>query len=509
MLDHRLLGGRCPSPLFAADEPAGPSGPQAPAPAAPPTLQEPVTTEHKIELGGKKLRYFVTVGTLPIKNADGDVEANLFYTAYNLGSKDGDRKRPLTFTFNGGPGSSSVWLHLGGLAPKRVRMLDDGAMPAPPFKLIDNEFTWLEKTDLVFIDPVDTGYSRATSPENAAKLKGVEGDLNAVGEFIRLYLSRAKRWTSPLFLAGESYGTFRAAGLSGLLIEKGIAFNGIILVSSVLDMLTLHFHPGNDLPYIVYVPTYAATAWRHGKLPAKLQARDLKEVLAEAEAWAAGEYAVALAKGSALVGDERAQIAEKLSRFTGLSRNFVERSNLRIEIMSFCKELLRDEGRTVGRLDSRYTGFDVSGVTATPDFDPSLAAIRPPFTATINDHLRDLGWETDTEYHILHSLEWKWGAAEEGYARTTEALEAAFAKNPYLHLFIASGYYDLATPFFATDYTVRHLALAPETRGNISTREYPVGHMVYLESNVLRALRDDVAAFIDQALSAQGIPLRG
>lgn len=506
MLERRFAGGGRSAPLFAADEPAGPPTASPPPTAAPP--QEPVTSEHKIEFGGKKHRYFVTVGMLPIKNAGDVAEANLFYTAYSLGSKDGDRKRPLTFTFNGGPGSSSVWLHLGGLAPKRVQMLDDGAMPAPPFKLIDNEFTWLEKTDLVFIDPVDTGYSRATSPELAAKLKSVEGDLDAVGEFIRLYLTRAKRWTSPLFLAGESYGTFRAAGLSGKLIEKGIAFNGIILVSSVLDMLTLHFHPGNDLPYMVYVPTYAATAWRHGRLPAKLQARDLKDVLSEAEAWTMGEYAVALAKGNALASDEHASIAEKLARFTGLSKSFIERSNLRVEIQTFCKELLRDEGRTVGRLDSRYTGFDVSGVSATPDYDPSMAAIRPPFTAALNDHLRNLGWETDVEYHILRGIEWNWGEAKEGYARTTEALESAFAKNPYLHLFVASGYYDLATPYFATAYTLRHLALAPETRGNISTSEYPVGHMVYLESTVLEKLRDDVTVFIDRALGAPGITLR-
>jgi carboxypeptidase C (cathepsin A) len=507
MQDLRLPGGRFAAPLYAAEESAGPPAPPAPAPAATP-IPEPVTTEHKIELGGKKLRYFVTVGMLPIKNEEGVVEANLFYTAYSLGSKDGDKKRPLTFTFNGGPGSSSVWLHLGGLAPKRVQMLDDGAMPAPPFKLIDNEFNWLEKTDLVFIDPVDTGYSRALNSELAKKFKSVKGDLDAMAEFIRLYLTRAKRWTSPLFLAGESYGTFRAAGLSGLLIEKGVAFNGIILVSSVLDMLTLHFHPGNDLPYMVYVPTYAATAWRHGRLPAKLQSRDLKDVLSEAEGWAAGEYAAALAKGSALIGDERANIAEKLARFTGLSKAFVERSNLRIEIQNFCKELLRDEGRTVGRLDSRYTGFDVSGVTAKPDFDPAMTAIRPPFTAALNDHLRNLGWETDAEYHILRGLEWDWGASREGYARTTEAIESAFAKNPYLHLFIASGYYDLATPFFATDYTVRHLAIAPETRANISTNEYAVGHMVYLESTVLAKLQADVAAFIDKALAAPGIALR-
>lgn len=483
--------------------------PPPPAPSERPE-QPPVVTEHALRVGERTLRYFATVGTLPIKNEQGETEASLFFTAYTLDVPDGRAERPLMISFNGGPGSSSVWLHLGGLGPKRVRMMDDGAMPAPPFKLDDNEQTWLEATDLVFVDPVDTGYSRASTPELAKKFRGVEGDLAAVGEFVRLYLSRHRRWGSPLFLVGESYGTFRAAGLAGRLIEQGIAFNGIVLVSSILDLLTARFDVGNDLPYVLFLPTYAAIARYHGRLPEDLQGRDLASMLAEVEAWAAGPYAAALAMGHALPAAERAAMAERLARYTGLSTDYVARSDLRVQIHRFCKELLREEGRTVGRLDGRYTGFDASGVSETPDFDPSMAAIRPPFTAMLNDHLRaTLGYETDAEYHILRGLEWDWGSAETGYAKTSAALADAFARNPYLRLFVASGYYDLATPYFATDYTLNHLPLDPATRGNLRTEKYPVGHMVYLEKDVLAKLKADATEFVAAATAVAGKPLRG
>jgi carboxypeptidase C (cathepsin A) len=494
------------------DKPTGDA--TSPPPTTPPKAPEPpeespVISKHEVRIGERTLTYDVTAGLMPLKNEKGETEARLYFTAYTVDTPGGAKDRPLMFSFNGGPGSSSVWLHLGGLGPRRVRMLDDGAMPAPPFRLVDNEYTWLEQTDLVFVDPVDTGYSRAATPELAKQYCGVQKDLESVGEFIRLYLSRYGRWASPLFLVGESYGTFRAAGLSGLLIEKGIAFNGVVLVSSVLDLLTLRFDPGNDLPYILYLPSYAATAWYHHRLPADLQERELSAVLAEVEAWAAGDYTLALAKGAALTGDDRGAVVERLARYTGLSPRYVEQSNLRIEIRRFCKELLRDEGRTVGRLDSRYTGFDTLGVTERPDFDPSLSAIRPPYTAMLNDYIgTQLGYKTDAEYHILRSLEWDWGSAGEGYAKTAVALASAFAKNPYLHLFIASGYFDLATPYFATDYTLRHLPLDAPTRTNIRTEEYPVGHMVYLEKNVLAKLQTDVGAFIAGALSSENRPLR-
>jgi carboxypeptidase C (cathepsin A) len=465
--------------------------------------QPPVITRHQLTVGGKTLDYTATVGFMPLKNEKGETDAKIFFTAYTLGAGEPDRTRPLMFSFNGGPGSSSVWLHLGALGPRRVRMLDDGAMPPPPFQLIENEFAWLEETDLVFLDPVDTGYSRARTEQLTKEFCGVDKDLDSVGEFIRLYLSRYQRWSSPLFLVGESYGTFRAAGLAGRLIEKGIAFNGIVLVSSVLNLQTLVFDEGNDIPYALYLPTYAATAWYHQRLPKELQKRKLPDLLAEVEAWSAGEYTVALAKGVALQGKERAAIAERLARYTGLSQRYVELSNLRIHISRFCKELMREEGKTVGRLDSRYTGFDAVGVTENPDFDPSLSAIRPPFTSMLNNYVRsDLGFESDAEYHILRSLDWDWGSSREGYAKSSADLSSAFAQNPYLHLFVASGYYDLATPYFATDYTFDHLALDAETRTHLQTEKYPVGHMVYLEINTLAKLKADIAAFIRRATGA-------
>jgi carboxypeptidase C (cathepsin A) len=463
--------------------------------------EPPVVTEHEVQVNGKTLRYHVTTGLMPITNDKGEIEARLFFMAYTRDTDKGDPKRPLMFSFNGGPGSSSVWLHLGALGPRRVKMQAEGWMPAPPFTLVDNDATWLEATDLVFIDPVDTGYSRATTPELTKQYTSVKKDIESVGTFIRRYLSRYQRWGSPLFLVGESYGTFRAAGLAGHLIEHGVAFNGIVLVSSVLNMQTLRFTPGNDLPYILYLPTYAATAWYHEQLPKDLQKQKLAKTLAEVEQWAETDYTLALAQGNALGEKERQETIAKLARYTGLEERYIEQSNLRIQIHRFCKELLRDQHRTVGRLDSRFTGIDALGVTETPDFDPSMAAIRPPFTAMFNDYVRrELGYETDEEYHILRGLEWDWGSAGEGHPETAEALRSAFAKNPYLHLFIASGYFDLATPYYATDYTVRHLGLDPSLQGHVRSEVYPVGHMVYLEEKTLATLKDDVVGFMSGAM---------
>src|SRR6185295_7212556 len=277
----------------------------------------------------------------------------MFFMAYTLDDA-GRGRRPLTFSFNGGLGSASVWLHLGALGPKRVRMNSDGGMPAPPFDLIDNEQTWLTQTDLVFIDPVGTGYSRAVRPDLASKFFGLQGDIESVGEFIRLYLTRFERWTSPLFLAGESYGTTRASALSGYLVDRGIAFNGIILISTIMNFGTTAFAAGNDLPYALYLPSYAATAWYHKKLPSDLQSKPVARVVADAESFAAGEYLLALEKGSRLSAQERQDVITKLSRFTGLDAKFLDYANLRVNLNLFRKELLRSERRSIGRLDSRF-----------------------------------------------------------------------------------------------------------------------------------------------------------
>lgn len=476
---------------------------QPSAPTTPPdeTIPDPVVRSHEITVArGKKLAYSTTTGLMPIRDDKGELQAKLFFTYYQLDAPEGKTPRPLTIAFNGGPGSASVWLHMGGLAPRRVQMLDDGGMPKPPFTLVDNEYSWLPETDIVFIDPVETGFSRATSDDAAKRAKSAKGDIESVGEFIRLFLTRYGRWTSPLFLAGESYGTFRSAGLAGYLVEKGIAFNGLILVSSVLNMQTIRFTWANDLPFALYLPSFAATAWFHGKLDASLQAKDVRTFLDEVEAWTETTYVPALSLGDRLVGDEREIVLDGLERYTGLSRAYLSQTNLRVDISRFCKELTRDEIRTVGRLDSRFKGFDRSGVSERPDYDPSMNGIRPPFTSTINQYIRqELGYESDVEYHILRGLDWEYPNGEAG--DTSAELRDAFAKNPYMRVFVASGYYDLATPYYATIYTMNHMVLDPKLRDNIRYEEYPTGHMVYIDQTALKDLHGHVTGFIKDALA--------
>jgi len=464
----------------------------------------PVVTQHQITINGKPLKYTVTTGKLPIKNDQGETEAEIFFMAYTVDRTGGPESRPLMFSFNGGPGSASVWLHLGAVGPKRVKMMPDGAMPAPPYKLVDNEYTWLDQTDLVFIDPVGTGYSRPSKPELGKKFWGVQGDLESVGEFIRLYLTRYQRWASPLFLVGESYGTTRAAGLSGYLVERsGIAFNGIVLVSSILNFETADFSRGNELPYSLFLPTYTATAWYHKKLPPDLESKPLRAVLDESEAFAANGYPQALSKGTSIGEAERAGTLDKLSRLTGLDRKYIDIADLRVDIQHFCKELLRDQHRTVGRIDSRFKGIDDSGVGETPEYDPSIAAVRPPYTQTFNQYVRsELNYKTDAPYHILGGGigSWDWGSARAGFPDVSGSLREAFSKNPDMKLFVASGHYDLATPYFATTYTLAHLGLEPAERTRITTREYEAGHMMYIHEAELAKLKTDVSEFLRGAL---------
>jgi carboxypeptidase C (cathepsin A) len=493
-----------PSPAARAERADKPGKPEKPEkPEKPPEKDEPpVVTRHETRIGGKPVKYTVTTGMMPLRNEAGDTEARLFFMAYTADRTGPAASRPLMFSFNGGPGSSSVWLHLGAIGPKRVKMLDDGRMPPPPYELVDNDESWLDQTDLVFIDPVGTGYSRAAKPELGKKFWGVQGDIESVGEFIRLYLSRYQRWGSPLFVVGESYGTTRAAGLAGHLIDKGIAFNGIVLISTILNFETARFTKGNDLPYVLFLPTYAATAWYHKKLPADLQAKPLRAVLDEVERWALGDYTLALAKGDRLSGAERPAVVDTLARYTGLDKSFVDQSELRIEIQRFDKELLRDQKRTVGRLDSRFQGMDALAAGERPDFDPSMAAIRPPYTAMFNDYVRgELGYKSDLTYHILGGGigAWDWGT-NNGFADVSESLRSAFAKNPHMKLMVAKGYYDLATPYFAVEYTLSHMGLDPSLRRNVRTREYEGGHMMYIDRKELAKLHQDVAAFLHESL---------
>lgn len=488
---------------------APPQTPPAPTtqPAATPTPlrdEPPVVTKHEVQVGGKALKYTVTTGMMPIKNQiSGEIEAQMFFMAYTLDGTDNPAKRPLMFSFNGGPGSSSVWLHMGALGPKRVKMQPDGWLPASPYELETNEQTWLDQTDLVFIDPVGTGYSRAARPELAAKFIGLNGDLDSVGEFIRLYLTRNERWASPLFLVGESYGTTRASGLSGLLVERGIAFNGVLLISTIMNFQTARFAEGNDSPFILYLPSYTATAWYHKKLPADLQRKPLRQVLDEAEKWAINEYAVALAKAGRLTSAERQKAVEQLSRYTGLSAQFIEDCDLKVDLGKFNKELLRSERRTTGRLDSRFKGIDSNAAGERPDFDPSMSAIRPPYTAAFNDYVRrQLGYKTDAVYHILgggFTTPWNW-SSDNAFVDTSVALKSAFSKNPFMKLFVAFGYYDMATPYFAAEYTMDHLYLDASLKPNVKTAYYEAGHMMYIDVKSLAKLKQDVSAFLQESL---------
>ena len=470
-----------------------------------------VETKHTITIGAKEIKYTVTTGTIVLKEETADSgkesegekpRAEIFFIAY---TKDGGRdksKRPLTFSFNGGPGSSSVWLHLGLLGPRRVVQEFDGGLPRPPYRLTDNEFSLLDETDLVFIDPVSTGYSRAVEGQKPAEYHGFKKDIESVGDFIRLYTTRYQRWLSPKFLIGESYGTTRAAGLSGYLYDRhGMMLNGIMLISSVLDFATIDFAFGNDLPYIVYLPGYAATAWYHDAL--KSPHKTLQDLLAEVEEFALGQYASALLKGDSLTAEERAVVVEKLSRYTGLSTQFIDRANLRIKDQHFFKELLRERGLTVGRLDSRLTGLDRSGVTESPESDPLLDAVLAPYTAGFYDYARtELKFESDLPYEILSSRVHPWSFKEfEGQAiYVAETLRKAMTVNPHLKVFIASGYYDLGTPYFATEHTFHHLGLHESLRGNISMAYYEAGHMMYIHMPSLEAMKRDLSEFIQSAM---------
>lgn len=458
-----------------------------------------VQTKHTVKIGGQEIKYTATAGTILLKLEDGTPKASVFYVAYTKDDVSDLTKRPVTFTFNGGPGAASIWLHLGAFGPRRVQMGDVSALLPPPYKLVDNEYSLLDITDLVFIDPVSTGYSRAVPGEAPKQFHGVEEDIQSVGDFIRLYATRNKRWTSPKFLAGESYGTTRAAGLSGYLQGRyGMYLNGIALISTILNFQTAEFDRGNDLPYMLYLPTYTAIAWYHKKLSADLQG-DLQKAVDESRKFASGEYADALMEGDNLSTPRKTEIAQKLARLTGLPAQFIEQANLRIEIFRFDKELLRSERRTVGRLDGRFKGIDDDAAGSEPTYDPSLAAIVGPYTATLNDYVRgELKFESDLPYEFLTGRvrPWNYAPYENRYINVAETLRSAMTENPFLHVYVAKGYYDLATPFFAAEYTMDHLGLDPSLRGHLSGGYFEAGHMMYVHQPSLVKLKQELKEFM-------------
>jgi carboxypeptidase C (cathepsin A) len=461
-------------------------------------------TQHTAMIGGKEIKYTATAGKLVMKDDEGKPKAEVFFVAYTKNGVEDLGQRPITFCFNGGPGSSSVWLHLGMLGPQRVNVPDDATQTPPPFELVANPHSLLDLTDLVFIDPVSTGFSRPAQGEKGDQFHGFEEDLRSVGQFIHDYVTKYGRWRSPKFLLGESYGGLRAAGLSGYLRERyNMALNGVLMISPALNYETIGFAFGNDLPYILFVPGYTAAAWYHKALPGDLQALSLEEVVKQATEFALGEYTLAMMKGHALAEEEQNAVAEKLARYTGLTNEYVLQSRLKISMGRFAKELLRGRGKTIGRYDSRYKGIDADDAGDGYEYDASAAAVFGPFTSGINDYLRnDLKVEDERVYEIISSKvqPWSYGRYMSRFPDATNTLRQSMSANPNLKLFVACGYYDLATPPTTVSYSLDHLRLPPEQQKNIDLKFYEGGHMMYVHEPSMEKLRKDVEAFYENTL---------
>ncbi|HXJ40029.1 MAG TPA: hypothetical protein VNH18_12195 [Bryobacteraceae bacterium] len=490
-----------PAPGGRAGGRGGRGGVTGPGPAVGGEVDEtPVVTHHSINVDGKTLNYTATVAQMPLKDASGKTEAHIFYMAYTLDGVADRSKRPVTFCFNGGPGSASLWVHIGGMGPRSPKLMPNGGMPPPPYQMKDNQNTWLDKSDLVFIDPVGTGYSRAESVEVARRMNGVQGDIQSVGEFMRLYVTRNDRQVSPLFIAGESYGTLRTAGLAGYLIDRGLAFNGVVLIGTTLNLETI-WSRSDDLVYELAFPTYAADAWYHKKVAADLQKKDLKSFLKDAEAFAMGDYAAALAKGDELSATERRTIIDKLVRFTGLDARYLDETNLRWDVAHFTRQLLRDQHETIGRYDGRLTGPSSQNTGETSEFDPSSTLITPPFVTMFSNYVRnELGYKTDMSYYTTGGVQpWDYGV-QNGFGDTTAMLRSAMAKNPYMKVLVAAAYFDLATPYYAVEYTFNHMGLSQAMHKNISWAFYQSGHMLYIDSDSHAKLKKDISDFYTLAL---------
>jgi len=494
---------------MADDTPDKPADKTADKTGAASTKPEPaddlVSTQHTIVADGAELRYTATAGRIVLR-AEGHTDdkfdgaepkAEIFITSYVL--EGADRSRPVTFAFNGGPGSSSVWLHLGLLGPRRVIMGDAGALLPPPYGIADNEQTLLKHSDLVFIDPVSTGFSRAVKGEKPADFHGYGGDVESVAEVIRLWTTRNERWMSPKYLCGESYGTTRAAAIARYLQEQsGLYLNGLILLSTFLDGGSIMFTPGNDDPYVNYLPTYAAIAHYHGKAGD----RPLREVLDEAEEYAAGEYQRVLALGARATADERSAAIAKIASLTGLSPRYVDAVNLRPEHVRFLTELMRDQHRTVGRIDGRFLGWDSDAGHEHWTTDPSIDAIMGPYATVLNHYVRaELSYSSDLLYDVLSERvqPWSYKEFEAKHLYVLDKLAEAMRVNPHLRIHVACGYYDAATPYFAAERDVAHLAIPPDLQANIEFSYYEAGHMMYVHEPSRLDQSQRLAQFVTSA----------
>jgi len=466
--------------------------------AHPPWWPADAVIPGSVEIDGERIDYTVRAGTLPQVDAAGEELARIFYIAYTRDDVEDLAGRPVLFSFNGGPGSASVWMHLGLLGPRRVHLEANADPTPPPYELVDNEYSMLDRADLVFIDPVSTGFSRALPGVDADQFHGFREDLESVGEFIRQYVSEFDRWESPVFLIGESYGGRRAAGLASLLQDRmGLDPNGIILVSA--GSLGQQYGDFGMLEYALNLPHLAATAWYHQQLPEDLQSRPLRDVLDEVEAFALGDFTAALMAGNRMSNPERREMVERGARYTGLSEEFVDATHLRIDRGRFRKELLRDEDRTVGRLDSRFTGLDADEAGDTPDYDPSYAAIRGPFSSTINDYLRDeLGYRTPLEYAVSGDVR-PWTPAPG--LDLLDSLRNAMARNPDLHVMVADGYYDKL--YFWAAFTFSQFDFHPEIRQRVQIETYESGHMMYIHLPSLAKMKDDMASLFERTLDSR------
>ena len=471
-------------------------------PAQEPPVEEKISrTRHVITLDGQQIPYTATAGTLVLRAEDGKPRASVFHIAYTRNGVKDPAERPITFAFNGGPGAAAVKLHLAAFGPRRVELDPEGFPLPPPSRLVENQESILDVTDLVFVDPVSTGFSRPAPGVDAKEFHGLENDIESMAEFIRLWITRNGRWASPKFLAGESYATTRVAGLSEHLVTRhGMRLNGVILISVLLNHQDHRFHIGNDMPFLTFLPTYTAAAWYHRKLTPELSG-DLHRTLEKVERFAVEEYGPALLEGDRLPAGRRRQIAEKLARYTGLSADYVLRSNLRVEHFRFCKELLRDRRLTIGRIDARFTVTDLDAVGEYGEFDPSLTHLSAPFLEATLDYLhRELGYREDhLVYERLSQKVFPWQYPEGRYANLAERLRLALMKNPAMKVLVASGYYDLATPYFAAAYTVAHMGLSEADRQRVRFAYYDSGHMHYIRREDHRKFKKDVAEFIRDA----------